>query len=431
MCASPFQSAQHFASQATPGLQLTIHRSVHEIGGNCIELALTTGSRLLLDAGRPLDAPEGTTGLLPATLDRSRPVDGVLISHPHQDHYGLLGELPPSWPVWCGEASARLMSLTDRVLGRRREGPLPRVWRKGEKVQVGAFHVTPLLTDHSAFDAHMLLIEAAGHRLLYTGDFRRHGRKSALVQRTIDQWAGRVDLLLMEGTNLGSDKPTSSETELEAQALQVMQRTSGRVFVSWSAQNIDRTVSLYRACLRTGRTLVVDLYTADVLETLADQGRLPRPGWAQLQVVITRRLARLYRRQGREDFVARMARHGIAARALASAPQRWVVMLRSSLAQDFSAAGVVPDPSDAWLWSMWHGYLREAHAQALVQWMAPAGVRPLHLHTSGHASADDLRDFACRIGARRLVPVHGQNWDEFTGTFNNLTRLRDGEVCLL
>lgn len=431
MFPSPAQSVQSFTSGTSPDLQLIIHRSAHEIGGNCIELGLSTGARLLLDAGRPLDAPEGATGLLPATLDCSRPVDGVLISHPHQDHYGLLGELPPSWPVWCGEASARLMALTDRVLGRPCERPAPRVWRKGETFQVGSFRVTPLPTDHSAFDAHMLLIEAAGRRLLYTGDFRRHGRKAALVQRTVDQWAGHVDVLLMEGTNLGSDKPTTSEAELEAQAVQVMQRTAGRVFVSWSAQNIDRTVSLYRACLRAGRTLVVDLYTADVLETLADQGRLPRPGWRQLQVVITRRLARLYRRQGREDFVARMARHGIAARALGTAPERWTVMLRSSLAQDFSAAGVQPEPSDAWLWSMWSGYLREAHAEALTRWMAPAGLAPRHLHTSGHASATDLRDFTCGIGARRLVPVHGQNWDEFTGTFDNLCRLRDGEVCLI
>jgi L-ascorbate metabolism protein UlaG (beta-lactamase superfamily) len=33
--------------------------------------------------------------LLPTTLDLKAPMDGILISHPHQDHYGLLGETPP------------------------------------------------------------------------------------------------------------------------------------------------------------------------------------------------------------------------------------------------------------------------------------------------------------------------------------------------
>ena len=63
----------------------------------------------MLDAGRPLDAPDGATGLLPRSLDLSRSA-AVLISHPHQDHWGLVEELPegrqvpvetlPPRPLW-------------------------------------------------------------------------------------------------------------------------------------------------------------------------------------------------------------------------------------------------------------------------------------------------------------------------------------------
>jgi ribonuclease J len=66
-------------------LRLTIHRGTRQIGGVCIEIEHPDGDRIVLDAGRPLDAPEGATGLLPESLDRSRPAT-VLISHPHQDH---------------------------------------------------------------------------------------------------------------------------------------------------------------------------------------------------------------------------------------------------------------------------------------------------------------------------------------------------------
>jgi ribonuclease J len=74
-------------------VRLTVHRATNQIGGNCVEVA-AAGYRILLDVGRPLDAPNDATGLLAATLDLKTPMDGVLISHPHQDHHALLEETP-------------------------------------------------------------------------------------------------------------------------------------------------------------------------------------------------------------------------------------------------------------------------------------------------------------------------------------------------
>jgi ribonuclease J len=171
-------------------LTLTVHRGTQQIGGSCIEIAHPDGDRLILDAGRPLDAPEGATGLLPASLDRNRPAT-VLISHPHQDHWGLVEELPPAWPIWTGSGSAKLIAITGDITRR----PLARTFEtwnsRSGPFAIGPFTVTPLLTDHSAFDAYMLLVEGGGKRLLYTGDFRRHGRKSALVGRIVYETSAR------------------------------------------------------------------------------------------------------------------------------------------------------------------------------------------------------------------------------------------------
>ena len=71
-----------------------------------------------------------------------------------------------------------------------------------------------------------------------------------------------LDVLLMEGTNLSRDKSCVTESDLEDTFVDLFRSTAGRVFVVWSAQNVDRTVTLYRACLKAGRTLMVDLYTA-------------------------------------------------------------------------------------------------------------------------------------------------------------------------
>jgi len=410
-------------------LTLTVHRGTRQIGGSCIEIVHPEGDRIILDAGRPLDAPEGATGLLPASLNRSRPAT-VLISHPHQDHWGLINELPDSWPIWTGSHSARLIA----VVGDVTRHPLTRslnTWNsRTGPFAIGPFTVTPILTDHSAFDAYMLLIEAAGKRILYTGDFRCHGRKSKLVERMMANPPADIDVLLSEGTNLGSDKPTKTEQELESEFVDLFTRTKGRVFISWSGQNIDRTVTIYRAAKRTGRTLAIDLYTADVLDRISNGSRLPRPGFPNLKVVVTKRLSDNYRKQGREEFIEHLvlARHGISARRLEGS--RHVVMLRGALVEDYRSAGVVPTAEDAYNFSMWRGYLSDSsnsYYAAPFEWLKAAGAEMAYIHTSGHASPSDLRAFAAAVRPQVMVPVHGVKWDEEAQGFGTVCRLADGE----
>jgi ribonuclease J len=286
-------------SRPTTEVCLTVHRATHEIGGNCIEISTSSGHRIILDVGRPLDAPKDASRLLPKSLDLRAAVDGVLITHPHQDHYGLLEEVPVGWPIYSGAATERLVRLSSAIFGKQ----LPHEfhsWKSGVKLDVGPFTLTPFLIDHSAFDAYVLLIDVQGKRILYSGDFRIHGRKSTLTQKLMAMPPKKIDVLLMEGTNLGSDKSCVTESDIENKFVDLFKSTAGRVFVAWSAQNVDRTVTLYRACRKSGRTLVFDLYTAEVMEALAEFGKLPRPGWNNLKVVITSAFVRMYRRIGRE-----------------------------------------------------------------------------------------------------------------------------------
>lgn len=117
-------------------------------------------------------------------------------------------------------ASARrvLRAAADFVPG---EWPLPAAgcdYCSGRRFDVGRFHVTPYLVDHSAYDAYALLIEARGKRLLYSGDFRGHGRKSALFERMVADAPRDIDALLVEGSSLSrldTDERFPTETEEE------------------------------------------------------------------------------------------------------------------------------------------------------------------------------------------------------------------------
>lgn len=138
--------------------------------------------------------------------------------------------------------------------------------------------------DHSAYDAYALLIEAGGKRLFYSGDFRAHGRKSALFDRLVENSPQNIDALLVEGSSLSrlnTDQRFASESEIEEQLVQVFSATEGIALIHTSAQNIDRIVSILRASKKTGRKLVIDLYAAAILEATGNQN-IPQSDWPDI-----------------------------------------------------------------------------------------------------------------------------------------------------
>lgn len=167
-----------------------IHRGATEVGGSCVELE-AGGERLVLDLGRPLwaDADQelprpDIPGLL---AGRDPNLAGVVITHGHPDHYGLLDRTSPNVPVYIGDSAARILNEA-AFFTRGGQGLAPAGFlADGQPLQLGRFKVTPFLVDHSAFDAHAVLVEADGRRLFYTGDLRAHGRKPGTFQRLLDR----------------------------------------------------------------------------------------------------------------------------------------------------------------------------------------------------------------------------------------------------
>lgn len=247
-------------------MRVRIHRGASEIGGNCVELEIDA-KRLVLDLGRPLDAECDSD--LPNVAGLSAPDDGsllgVILSHPHQDHYGLVALADPSVPIYVGEAAAAILEaasfFTPSGLRLRPAGFL----EDRRPFALGPYTVTPFLVDHSAFDSYALLVEGAGRRLFYTGDFRAHGRKASLVRQLCDRPPKDIDVVLLEGTHVrgeGEGINGPSERDVELSMAETFRTANGLGVVFSSTQNLDRLVTIYRACKRSRRTLVVDLYAA-------------------------------------------------------------------------------------------------------------------------------------------------------------------------
>jgi ribonuclease J len=377
-------------------MKIRIHRGAHEVGGNCVELVADEGTRIVLDAGYPLDDAVRKS-IAPPVFDG--PLTAAIITHAHLDHYGFAPDLGA--PIYLGAEAERVLNSSAFFSPMTRPlAPIGHL-RDREPFAVGAFTITPFLADHSAFDAYSLLVEADGSRLFYTGDFRGHGRKARLFEDLLAWPPRNIDVLMTEGTQIGgSDLGVATETELERELADLCADTEGLVVVLGSAQNLDRLVTAFRAAKRSGRTFVTDLYAATIATAVKKTAEFSR--------------------------VAAIREHRVYAEQIAAAPGAHLMYVPSSAAAELIAAGALAE-NGLTLWSMWDGYLAEPSGQRLINELAAVGVPFNSLHTSGHATPADIKRLIDALDPRAVVPIHTDQPERFADLSERTIVRPDGE----
>ena len=413
---------------ANTGMRVRIHRGAREIGGTCIEVE-AAGKRLALDVGLPIGA-EASAALLPKVPGFREPDDSLLavvISHPHQDHYGLAQYLRPDLPVVLGEAAHRILQAASAFTPAGASFTHVLYLKNRQPITLGPFEITPYLVDHSAYDAYALLISAGGQRIFYSGDIRGHGRKARLFEQLVRHPPQDVDVLLMEGTTVGRAQATDqfrTEQDLELAFIKQMTATSGLSLIWSSGQNIDRLVTIFKACRRAKRQLIIDLYTAEILRATGNP-HVPQGAWDQVRVYLPDSQRRQVKQQARFEVVERYRRQRIFPAELAKKAGRSALFFRPSMVHDLEHAHCLQGAR--LIYSLWEGYLRQDRMRPFLDWLRRHHIPLTHIHTSGHASVADLQRLAAAIHAKRLVPIHSDQPKQFAELFDHVEMRADGD----
>lgn len=411
-------------------MYLCIHRGSKQIGGSCVEIE-SGGKRLLLDLGLPLDAEDDTRQYVPDVkgLDGSdESLLGVLVSHPHLDHFGLLNHIGPAIPVGMGAAARRILAAASPFLRGSWSIP-PSGWdfKSGTPLSIGPFTVTPYIVDHSAYDAYSFLIETEGKQILYSGDFRAHGRKSPLFERYIANPTTGIDAILLEGSTLGRLDETRqfpTETDIENNLVHEFRKTKGLVLVQTSAQNIDRIVSIFRACKRSGRKLIIDLYAAAVLEA-TNNPKIPQSTWKEIMLYIPQYQRIQIKKNEWFDLLNRHSSHRIFNEHLKDLSGISVLLFRPVHIRDLEKASCLENAS--FIYSQWEGYWERGDYDYLKSWLEKTLIPKTNIHTSGHASIHDLKRLVEALTPKRVVPIHTFKPELYLDMYNNVEMHNDGE----
>jgi ribonuclease J len=411
-------------------MRVCIHRGTKQIGGTCIEIE-AQGKRIVLDVGMPLDAGEhdDPASLLPPVPGFREPdpsLLGVVISHPHQDHYGLIQQIRSDIPVLIGAAAARILSAAADFIpaGIKLSTNTPLVDRS--PITIGPFTITPYLMDHSAYDAYAMVIEAGGKRLFYSGDLRGHGRKSALFDALVRDPPPHIDALLLEGTTIGrtnTDRGFATERDLEQAFLAAFQSTPGLAMVWASGQNFDRLVTVFRAGKRAGRRFIVDLYTAAMLAATGNE-HIPQSDWPEVSVFVPRWQRVKIKTSERFDLLRPHHAHRIYPEQFAKSASSSVLLFRPAMSRELEQADCLTGAR--LVYSMWEGYMEEERMRPTLAWLKAKDIPVETIHTSGHASVADLKRLAHAIHAKALVPIHSFHTGSYPELFENVSPKQDG-----
>ncbi len=390
---------------------LIIHRGGREIGGSAIEVR-TQNARVLFDLGSPLDYnPKEASdvgrmrrsGVLPDILglyyDDVPSFDAIVLSHAHTDHYGLINFAHPDIPLYLSRGSKVLMDLSARYLGYQAPSIKQITFNMYQPFSIADMKITPYLIDHSAFDAAAFEIVADGQRIIYTGDFRRHGRKRGCFDRFVRQVAPSPDILLCEGTTLGrSYEVSKTESELEKEIVECLKRTNAIVLFQCASQNIDRLVTFYRAAKSSGRTMVIDRYTAAVLAELRKLG-------SDLPTLRTHRNLSIY---------------------MPHDSRKALMLVRPSMIAEMTENEIFQN--GVFIYSLWSGYREDSRQKELESFLIERGFTIKVVHTSGHADAETLRDLLSALNPKQIIPIHTFWPERFTEFSDKVRVVQDGEV---
>ena len=431
-------------------MNFKIHRGTKEIGGSCVEV-WTANTRILLDFGMPLVNRDGSEfdfskyknltthelierEVLPDIKglydETDKIIDGVIISHPHMDHYGLCNFINRNVKFYLGEATHKIIEISNLFMPQQINIVNANYFEKEKKFQIGDISITPYWADHSAFDAYSFLVEADGKSLFYSGDFRSHGRKANAFKWFTHNAPQHVDYLLLEGTTIGREsKPFKTETEIENDFVKVFKEQNKINLIYTSGQNIDRIVSIYRACIKTNKILVVDVYVAKILKELSTFAKIPYPSkeFKNLKVMFPYYTSRRLKNEGNKTILYQFTNYKITKEEISNQADKIVMLVRPSMQKDLENIKGIDGGN--LIYSMWEGYLQKSGTKKLLDYLTNRNFTIHKIHTSGHADTQTLKQMVEAIKPKNIVPIHTFSKSEYSGIFSTpIVEINDGET---
>jgi ribonuclease J len=222
---------------------------------------------LMVDLGItfPDDSEPGIDVVLPDLrfIEKERKnLEGILITHAHEDHIGAVIDLWPKLrvPVYVTKFAAHLLRGKSREVPFGSEITIVEV-EQGSRFAIGAFDVELATVAHSIPECNAVFLRSAGGNVLHTGDWKfetepPHGPPTDEAKLARFGQEG-VHVLVCDSTNALLDGNSASERDVAAHLKTLIARTRGRIAVTTFASNVARLIAIAEAGKAAQREIVL------------------------------------------------------------------------------------------------------------------------------------------------------------------------------
>ncbi|MFX1376200.1 MAG: MBL fold metallo-hydrolase [Promethearchaeota archaeon] len=431
--------------------------------------------------------------LIPSDLDTSKfpklDVNAILLSHAHMDHFGNIGLLNPKYPIVASPSTIMLlkgildcssvmlgtdvvyfscknkkkdkrMLETDRTkdIGRdfictesfsdeftkfmETRTKARKIYEEGTLTQLEDystdFEITAYEVDHSIFGATGYLISGE-KTIAYTGDFRLHGKKGKKSETFIKE-AKNASILIIEGTGTMKEDISESEDIVYENCRKSVEKAKGLIIADFSARNFERLETFQKIAQKVGRSLVITLKDAYLLNALRKADNINR-----IKDLYVYRDLKIVRKNW--EYVLQEEDPEIQyidPRSISKEPDNYLICF--SLFDMNNLLDIKPN-SGTYIYSSSEAFEEESEFDfvRLNHWLKhfkfkiygfeviDEGTREKPIftkgfHASGHASKKDLRWAIEIINPDIIIPVHTDNPEWFSENFDNAVLLEDGQI---
>ena len=335
----------------------------NQIGGCIVKITNDNNKAIILDYGLDLNGNE------PKEVPKLDNVIGIIVSHGHLDHIGMLDKVKDI-PIYFNEGAYDVYKTYANHMNKEVGQNVKTI---KDNLVIDIFNIKLIKTSHSSFNSNMILINVDNKNILYTGDFRLHGWEQSNELKDI-----KIDVLITEGTNINNNLEAKKE-EYILKEFKKLQEEYKYIFVMTSSTNSERILSIGKSVKR-GRYFIVDQFQNELIDFFKKWNNK----YNFKKTYYNSRIKERFKKRG------------------------FTMLVRQG---DFfkNIMDEYKNENYILVYSMWRGYLdSNSELKEFVN-----NYNNDFIHTSGHISRLDLERFVNDINPKNIMVVHTDNKELF------------------